>query len=222
VTARAAAVSNMFDEDDEALPFDAEFELAAVAASDTDFEAPPEIDDEPLPFDVAFEIALHSAAEEEAEQDSSEVLGVDLAKMPAFQEELAERAARAVALTQDLGAARRRRALQFDTGDVWCPAGRQTVVTLSPQCRWRSEKIMATDSSSSPGMGTMIVNVAVGQHIQKPGNGNGSLTKFFNQTSLADGIRFDTADAWEDIAITVYFITACTFNATLFGTAELE
>lgn len=117
----------------------------------------------------------------------------------------------------------RRREFDFTTGGVWAPAGAQTTITIRPQCVFRCEKFMATDSTSTPGMGTMIVQVAIGQKIQRPANApNGSLTRFFDPSSRANGISFDTAHAWEDISITVSFVQSCTFYANLFGTAELE
>jgi hypothetical protein len=82
---------------------------------------------------------------------------------------------------------------------------------------------MATDTFSTPGRGTAIIQAAIGQKVQRPGSaGQGSLTEFFSQTALADGIHFDTSHEWESIALTVRFIQECTFHAMLFGSAEIE
>lgn len=119
--------------------------------------------------------------------------------------------------------ARRRMEVDFATGPCWAPAGATTTITIRPQCAFRCEKTMATDSAATPGMGTMIVQVAIGQKVQRPSNTpRGTLTRFFDPSSRANGITFDTAHAWEDIAITVSFVQDCTFNASLFGTAEID
>lgn len=115
------------------------------------------------------------------------------------------------------------RGLGFDFGFVWGNAGFTTTITIRPQCRFRVEKMMATDTHSSPGFGTSIIQVAIGQKIQRPGNAaRGSLSTFFAQTALADGIKLDTAHPWEAIALTISFIQDCTFHGALFGTAEIE
>ncbi len=195
---------------------DADFDFDMLSAEDAGFDTSD--DSEPelhlpgggglVPYDREFSDAM--------------VLGAaaNLSSMPAFRQELARRAGRGVSLIEEIEVERRRRGLSFDFGPVFGPAGFTTTITLSPQCRFRGEKMMATDSAL--GFGTMIVSVAVGQRIQKPGNtGQGSLTKFFDQTSLANGVTYDTAHDWEQIALTIAFVQSCTFNASLFGTAEL-
>lgn len=109
----------------------------------------------------------------------------------------------------------------FSFGSVWAPAGATSSITISPQCVFRAEKLMATDTCG--GLGTAIVQVTVGRRIQRPGNvGQGSLTQFFAQNALANGITFDTTHKWEHIAIQIQFIQACTFSAVLFGSADIE
>ncbi len=78
---------------------------------------------------------------------------------------------------------------------------------------------MATDSATPAGHGTRIVQIAVGQKIQKPGGHRGTLTHFFSQNALANGILFDTAQPWANIAVTVSFVQAVTFNMSVFGKA---
>lgn len=118
---------------------------------------------------------------------------------------------------------KKQRSLDFSFGYVWGTAGFVTTITVRPQCVFRVEKMMLTDNSSNPGFGTSIVQVTVGQKIQRPGTaGRGTLSTFFSQNALADGIKLDTAHEWEDIALTVSFIQECTFYANLFGSAEIE
>lgn len=110
---------------------------------------------------------------------------------------------------------------QLDYGPLWGPAGLVTVITVTPQCYFRGEKIMATDSYSTPGYGTRILSVAVGQKIQRAGNDQGTLTAMLNSSSLADAVLHDTAHKWSNISVTVSFVQTCTFDMTIFGRAVL-
>lgn len=107
-------------------------------------------------------------------------------------------------------------------GPTYGIAGRMSTITIFPQCLFRCEKIMATDTGSTAGRGTRIVSVAVGQRIQKPNVGRGTLTEFFGVDALANGITFDTAQPWAQIAVTVSFVETCTFDMSLFGRAVVE
>lgn len=225
---------------DESLPHDVAFESELLRSPEPVVSAPdeaPVVGDAPsapsdhdVPLDVAFEVELlqdrdtiewHHSAQTPGER--RELVGVDLASTKDFQDALAERLARQQPVIQYERKNPRLRGFDFSSGGVWGPAGSSTTITLSPQCVFRTEKIMATDTGSTPGMGTSIVQVTVGQNIQRPGNTDrGSLTKFFSEQSRANGILFDTANAWEQIAISVNFIQECTFYINLFGTAELS
>lgn len=112
------------------------------------------------------------------------------------------------------------RGWQVDSGQVFGPANGETTITIRPQCRFRCEKIMATDDAANAGTGTRILSVTVGNKVQKVGPlGNGTLTKFFAAQALANGISFDTADPWAEIQIRVRFVQQGNFEITLFGTA---
>lgn len=111
---------------------------------------------------------------------------------------------------------------QVDTGQVFGPAGAETTITIRPQCRFRSEKVMATDDFASPGRGTRILSVTVGNKVQHVTPGNGSLTAFFSAQALANGIKFDTSSPWASISIRVRFIQQCNFELSIFGTAEVD
>ncbi len=106
-------------------------------------------------------------------------------------------------------------------GAVFGPAGAESTVTVRPQCLFKSEKVMATDSASTPGTGSRIVRVAIGNHYQRPGGDNGTLTSMFAPTGRANGVSFDTSQEWSSISITVSFVQTCTFEITLFGKALL-
>ena len=153
--------------------------------------------------------------------DGYDVLGAAnelLAKSPSFTQYMAKRAAmsRPVTHRQPLQKARD---WDLSFGPVSGAAGTTTIITVAPQCLFRGEKVMATDSGSPAGYGTRITQVLIGQRLQRPATGGGSLTAFFAQTALGNGIKWDTCQQALSIAITVSFIQACTFDATVFGKA---
>ena len=142
---------------------------------------------------------------------------------PGFQERLAkEAAAAAPLLIKDPFKSPAAREWDIATGPVQAPAGRIVTVTMTPQVLFRGEKVMATDDVDPAGTGTRIMQVAVGNKVQKAGGSNGTLTSMFSEVALANGIRFDTAHAWSNIKVTVSFVQACTFNLSIFGKAVLD
>ncbi len=106
---------------------------------------------------------------------------------------------------------------QIDFGPVFGQAGTTTTITRQPQCLFRGEKVLATDSGSQAGHGTRIQTILVGQKLQRPSGGGSTLTAFFSPDSLGNGIRWDTVDKALSIAVTVSFVESCTFDATVFG-----
>lgn len=111
---------------------------------------------------------------------------------------------------------------QLDFGPVSGPAGEETVITVSPQCLFRGERVNATDTGSPVGTGTRIVSVMVGQRIQKlTGDRTSTLTAFFAANALANGIKWDTCQRSNRIQVTVRFVQACTFDLSVFGKAVL-
>ncbi len=213
MTRAAHATDDEFADLEGGLPPDVEFDLATLN------EAPAVVsgdEDEALPPDVEFDLAIA-----QSKTPSDEVLGADLASTPAFKNEIARRVAGKQALMATRQSRPRQRQFDFGTGQVWAPAGATTTITINPQCVFRVEEMAATDTAG--GNGTSIVQVAIGQKIQRPGSaGQGTLTQFFAQNALANGIMFDTAHPWEDIAITVSFNQACTFSMNLYGTADID
>ena len=189
---------------------------------------------ESIPADMEFELALLAHADpiepEPGEQvvvgdhgDEDDLVGAQqmLRKAPPFAEYEAKRAAGNTPVLRYDEVPARLRQWTLDFGPVSAPAGFSTTITISPQCLFRGEKIIATDTAAVAGTGTRITTVAVGARIQRPLGNAGSLSLFFSQTALANGITFDTAKPWSRIAVTVSFVTACTFDMTVFGTAVL-
>lgn len=147
-----------------------------------------------------------------------DVLGEMLSNSPSFQSYVAKRAAmsRPVTHKQPL---QRARDWDLAFGPVSGAAGTTTTITQQPQCLFRGEKVMATDSSATPGTGTRITQILIGQRLQRPATGNGSLTLFFSNGALGNGIKWDTCQQALSISITISFIAACTFDMVVFGKA---
>lgn len=79
---------------------------------------------------------------------------------------------------------------------------------------------MATDTSSSPGRGTRVRSIYVEQKLQRPALTD-TLSLFFSELVLANGLRWDWCDKGCEIAVTVSFIEAVDFSMSVFGTAEV-
>ncbi len=137
---------------------------------------------------------------------------------PSFASYAAKRAAGSRPIVQQQ-ALRMARDWDLSFGPVSGAAGTTTVITVQPQCLFRGEKVMATDSGSPAGTGTRITQVLIGQRLQRPATGGGSLTLFFSNGALGNGIRWDTCQQALSIAVTVSYIQACTFDMTVFGKA---
>ncbi len=104
-------------------------------------------------------------------------------------------------------------------GPVFGKAGTTQHLYVSPNCVFRGQKLMATDTANPAGAGTRITSVLVGQKTQRPLSGQGSLTMFFSGDSLRNEIEWDDCPPNLSIALTVSFIESCTFSATVFGKA---
>jgi hypothetical protein len=150
--------------------------------------------------------------------DGYEVLGEMMQKSAAFNQYMQKRAAasRPVTHRQPLQKARD---WDHSFGPVSGAAGTSTTISVAPQCLFRGEKVMATDTASPAGTGTRITQVLIGQRLQRPATGGGSLTLFFSNGALGNGIKWDTCQQALSIAVTVSFVSACTFDMTVFGKA---
>lgn len=106
---------------------------------------------------------------------------------------------------------------QMSLGPVSGAAGSSQVLTAQPRCYFRGEKIIATDTAQPPGSGTYISQLLVGRRLQRP---IGRIpTSAFAPNALGSGIKMDTCQPAFAIAMTVEFVKACTFDATIFGKA---
>ena len=104
-------------------------------------------------------------------------------------------------------------------GPVSGAAGTTTVITVAPQCLYRVEKVIATDTGTPPGTATRIMQFLVGQRLQRPGSAGSTLVQFFGPATFGNGLRWDTCERGLSIAVTVSFIQAATFEMSTFGKA---
>lgn len=147
-----------------------------------------------------------------------EVLGELMQQSPAFAAYVQKKAASSRPMLHNVPL-QKARDWQIDFGPVSGAAGTTTTITVQPQCLFRGEKVMATDSGSPAGFGTRIQTILIGQKLQRPLGTGGTLTAFFANNSLGNGIKWDTCQQALSISITVSFIQACTLDLTVFGKA---
>lgn len=152
--------------------------------------------------------------------DAYELLGELIQKSPAFQQLAAKRAAMSRPMTHKTPL-QKARDWQIDFGPVSGSASTTTIITRNPQCLFRGEKVMATDTGSTAGLGTSISTILIGQRLQRPAGDGSTLTLFFSQQALGNGVKWDTCDKALTISVTVSFIQQCTFYMTVFGKAVL-
>jgi hypothetical protein len=106
-------------------------------------------------------------------------------------------------------------------GPVSGAAGTTTTITVAPQCLFRVEKVMATDTGSPPGTGTRVMQFLVGQRLQRPASSGSTLVSFFGPGALGNGVRWDACERAISISITISFVQPCTFDMTCFGSAVI-
>jgi len=165
-----------------------------------------------VPLDVAFNAELCNG-------DDS-VLGSLMESSAAFRDYAAKRVAQSEPTLEKVFEEKEVRDWQVDFGPVWGPAGAVTTISIPQQVLFRCDKIIATDSFDSPGYGTRIMQVLVGQKVQRPAGGNGAtLTAFFAASAFGNGVHWDTCQRALEIAVTVSFVQTCTFDMTCFGKA---
>lgn len=108
----------------------------------------------------------------------------------------------------------------FPLGPVFGTAGTSTTITIQPQTLFRVEKIMATDvGPASAGYNTSVTQVIIGNKLQRPATTGGTLTLFFANNALGNGVKWDTCQPALSISFQVSFITTSTFYGTLWGKA---
>lgn len=112
---------------------------------------------------------------------------------------------------------RTRREWSLDFGPIDGKVGETKSIVMNPRCAFRGEKLVATDDSPTPGGGTLIQQIFVGQKIQL---GIRSVpTLFFAANCLANQIMMDTCEPAITITMQVEFLISCTFHASLYGMA---
>jgi len=161
-------------------------------------------------------------------QDSLSVLGAEgayqlLGEMMARSPQMAAFVQQKIAATQPMirrTPIDRARDWDFPLGPVSGSAGTTTTITIQPQTLFRVEKIMATDvGPQTAGYNTAVTQVIIGNKLQRPATTGGTLTLFFSNNALGNGVKWDTCQPALSIAFTVSFITTSTFYGTLWGKA---
>lgn len=109
----------------------------------------------------------------------------------------------------------------FPLGPVFGQAGTTTVISFQPQCAFRVEKVMATDTGTPPGMATAVMQFLVGQRLQRPATNGATVAIFFGPMTLGNGLRWDTCERGLSISLTISFIETATFYGSLFGSAAV-
>jgi hypothetical protein len=109
----------------------------------------------------------------------------------------------------------------IDFGPAFGVAGTTQKLVVNPQCWFRGEKVIATDTGSTPGRGTRIMEILVGQRPQRPTSSGSTTVEFFPPNALGNGVRWDACEKALAIAITVSFVESCTFDMSVFGKAVI-
>ena len=133
-------------------------------------------------------------------QDSLAVLGADGAyellgqmaarspQMAAFVNQAAMRG-RPLVRRQQVDKARD---WDFPLGPISGSAATTSTITIRPQTLFRVEKIMATDVGPlAAGFNTSVTQVIIGNKLQRPSTSGGTLTLFFSQNALGNGVKWD-------------------------------
>lgn len=147
-----------------------------------------------------------------------EILGELVQRSPAMAQYAQQRVAASRPIMQK-APLKKARDWQMDFGPVSGASGTTTTLTQTSQCYFRGEKVMATDTGSPAGTGTRIQNILVGNKLQRPLGTGGTLTVFFANNSLGNGIKWDTCQPGLQISIGVSFVQSCTLDLTVFGKA---
>jgi hypothetical protein len=111
-----------------------------------------------------------------------------------------------------------RRNWQLDFGPVSAAAGTITTINVKPQCDYRVEKVMATDTAPDAGTGTRIQSIFVGNQLQRPAS-TSTLTKMFFSGALGNAVMWAICKYGSRISITIEFLVDCQWDMTTFGTA---
>lgn len=112
----------------------------------------------------------------------------------------------------------------IDFGPASGSAATTSTLSFIPQMHVRVEKVSATDtgavggiSAANPaGYGTGIQSIYIGADFQKAANSGVTLTAFYAQNALGNGVKWRTCKAALTMSVTVSFINLCTFYMSCF------
>ena len=151
-----------------------------------------------------------------------DVLGeVFASASPAAKQAIAARIARSRPVVRNVAPVKARDwAIPFTT---YGAAATTVTISVQPQCLFRAEKLIVAElgGGNPTGLNTTITAMLVGQKNQLPATGGGISSLSFANGALGNGIKFDTCQPALSISFTVSFLTACTWQGTLFGKAVL-
>jgi len=103
-------------------------------------------------------------------------------------------------------------------GPVSGRKGDVRALTVRPECFFRCERFIATDTSK--GHGTRVSCPLIGAKLQAPA-GPGILTAFLGPEVHGNTWRWDACERAGAISITIEFLEDCDWEGTAFGTAVL-
>jgi hypothetical protein len=113
----------------------------------------------------------------------------------------------------------RDQAWDLSLGPAFGAAGSTTTLSVQPQCLFRVEKVIATDTGSPAGSATRIMQFMVGNRLQRPSSSGSTTVQFFGPGVLGNGMRWDTCQQGLSISVQVSFVQDATFDMSLFGRA---
>ncbi len=88
-------------------------------------------------------------------------------------------------------------------------------VVRDPNILFRIDRLMAVDNSSSPGLGTRIKMIIIGNRIQYRAESGGCFSAQLDEISR--NMKFDVCQLGLSIAVSVEFLKDCDWSMTAFG-----
>lgn len=106
-------------------------------------------------------------------------------------------------------------------GPVSGKAGTITTITQTPMVLFKGERVVAMDTGNPPGTATRIMQLFVGQRLQRPSASGSTLVAFFGAAAVGVGVSWDPCQPAYAISIQVSFIIDATFDLSVFGRASV-
>ncbi len=107
----------------------------------------------------------------------------------------------------------------FPIGPISGKAGERKEIIIEPQSPFMVEKIMATDTGD--GLHTALMQILIGDRLQRPATNDGTLTLFYKQNTLGNGIRTDWCRLGQKMVIQIKFLQDATYEGCLWGKAAI-